>query len=353
MPKPVKTFNPVLGVTRFIAGLPKAELHMHIEGSIEPLMMFQLASRNGISLRWNSVEELREAYRFDNLQSFLDLYYDGCRVLVKEQDFHDVTIAYLRRASEECVRHTEMFIGPQGHTRRGIAMATVLEGVLSAMRQVQGETGITSGLILGAQRHLDESEALTMLEDAMPWAGQILGFGLGGAEVGNPPEKFARFFAHARERGFKITAHSGEEGPAAYVQQAVHTLRVDRVDHGNTAMNDPALVRQLAFLGTPLTVCPLSNLRLHVVEAMTDHPLKKMLEAGLCVTVNSDDPSYFRGYINANFAACNEALALSLDDMAQLARNSFTASFLPDAAKKRHVSAVNEWCASFREAAVP
>jgi len=320
---------------------------MHIEGSIEPLMMFQLASRNGISLRWNSVEELREAYRFDNLQDFLDLYYDGCRVLVKEQDFHDVTIAYLRRASEDCVRHTEMFIGPQGHTRRGIGMATVLEGVLSAMKQVQAETGMTSGLILGAQRHLDESEALTMLEDAMPWADQILGFGLGGAEVGNPPEKFSRFFAQVRARGFRATAHAGEEGPAEYVRQTLQTLCVDRIDHGNAAMNDPELVGRLAALGTPLTVCPLSNLRLHVVDNMAHHPLKKMLNAGLFVTVNSDDPSYFGGYINANFTACHEALSLSVDDMAQLARNSFMASFLPDVDKQGHVSDVDAWHAQW------
>jgi adenosine deaminase len=207
---------------------------------------------------------------------------------------------------------------------------------------------MTSGLILGAQRHLDEADALTMLEDAMPWADQLLGFGLGGAEVGNPPEKFSRFFAQVRQRGFKVTAHAGEEGPAEYVRQTLQMLCVDRIDHGNAAMDDPDLVKKLADLGTPLTVCPLSNLRLHVVSDMTEHPLRKMLHAGLCVTVNSDDPSYFGGYINANFAACHEALHLTLDETAKLARNSFTASFLPDADKQRHLSAVDAWHAEFR-----
>ncbi|MFW7347286.1 MAG: adenosine deaminase [Pigmentiphaga sp.] len=335
-----------LDAARYVAGLPKAELHMHIEGSIEPELMFELAARNGVPLRWKTVEEVRQAYRFHNLQSFLDLYYDGCRVLVTERDFHDVTRAYLRRAHADHVRHAEMFIGPQGHTRRGVALETVLEGVLAAMDAAEREDGITSGLLLGAQRHLPEEDALAMLEAAEPWRDRILGYGLGGAEVGNPPSKFARFFAACRERGFRVTAHAGEEGPASYVRESVELLQVDRIDHGNSCLDDPALVAELAARGTPLTVCPLSNLRLRVVEDMTRHPLATMLRAGLNATVNSDDPSYFGGYVNDNYLACHEALGLDIDDLTLLARNSIRAAFLPAERQAALLADIDAWRAA-------
>lgn len=341
-----------MDIVQFIAGLPKAELHMHIEGSIEPELMFELANRNDTSLRWNSPEEIRAAYRFENLQAFLDLYYDGCRVLMTPQDFYEVTRAYLRRAHQENVRHAEMFIGPQGHTRRGVALATVMEGTLAAMQEAQRDDGISSGLLLGAQRHLPEADALAMLDAAMPWADRILGFGLGGAEVGNPPAKFSNFFKGCRERGFRVTAHAGEEGPADYVRASVDILQVDRIDHGNACMGDPGLVQQLAASSIPLTVCPLSNLRLQVVDSLAEHPLAAMLEAGLHVTLNSDDPSYFGAYINENFIQCQTALGLSAAQIAQLARNSFSASFLAPDKIRHHLSTVNAWHTLFtREAA--
>jgi len=314
---------------QFIAGLPKAELHMHIEGSIEPPLFIELARRNGVKIAWESEAELRKAYRFRNLQSFLDLYYDGCRVLLHAQDFHDVTRQYLARAHADTVLHAELFLGPQGHTVRGVPLSTVLEGVFSAMDNALREDGITSGLILLAQRHRSEAEALALLDSAMPWAGRLLGFGLGGAEVGNPPSKFTEFFRRCRERGFKVVAHAGEEGPAAYVREAVELLQVQRIDHGNASLDDPALMARLAREQIPLTVCPLSNLKLNVVSSLKVHPLKKLMDAGLCVTVNSDDPSFFGGYVNDNFVACQTALGLSRDELVRLARNSVTASFMP------------------------
>ena len=315
----------------FIAALPKAELHMHIEGSIEPELFLQLAERNQVEVRWKDVQSLRAAYDFQNLQTFLDLYYDGCRVLVHAQDFHDVTRAYLRKAHADGVIHAELFLGPQGHTLRGVAMATVLEGVLSAMRAAQLEDGVSSGLILLAQRHRTEQEAFDMFEQAMPWAEHLLGFGLGGAEVGNPPSKFERFFAHCRARGFRVVAHAGEEGPASYVREAVELLHVDRIDHGNASISDAALLQMLAASQTPLTVCPLSNLRLKVSSDLATHALPQLLEAGLCVTLNSDDPSFFGGYINENYLQCQQAYNWTPAQLVQLARNSLLASFLPHA----------------------
>jgi adenosine deaminase len=312
----------------FIAGLPKAELHMHIEGSIEPELMFELAQRNGVKLRWDSVEEVRAAYRFANLQEFLNLYYEGCKVLVKAEDFYDITRAYLARAHADTVLRAEMFLGPQAHTKRGIAMETVMDGVLGAMRDAEREDGISSGVLIGGQRHLPESEAFAMLEQSMPWAGDIAGFGLGGAELGNPPSKFERFYAECRARGFKVTAHAGEEGPAAYVRESVELLKVDRIDHGNTCMDDPGLVAELAASRVPLTVCPLSNLALQVVPSLDVHPMKAMLDAGLCATMNSDDPSFFGGYVNENYQACVDALGLERQHLVELARNSLDASFV-------------------------
>jgi adenosine deaminase len=328
---------------QFIAGLPKAELHMHIEGSIEPPLFIELARRNGVTIPWKTEGELREAYSFRDLQAFLNLYYDGCRVLVQAQDFFDVTREYLARAHADKVLHAELFLGPQGHTLRGIALATVLEGVLGAMDAAEGEDGITAGLILVAQRHRSEEEALQMLEDAMPWADRILGFGLGGAEVGHPPAKFTEFFRRCRERGFHVVAHAGEEGPAAYVREAVEVLKVERVDHGNASLDDPSLLKLLAERQIPLTVCPLSNLKLNVVRSMAVHPLKQLMDAGLRITVNSDDPSFFGGYVNDNLVACQAALGLSREDLVGLARNSVLASFMPADRRQAALAAIADY----------
>ena len=328
---------------QFIAGLPKAELHMHVEGSIEPPLFIELARRNGVAIKWQSEQALRDAYSFRNLQAFLDLYYDGCRVLVNARDFHDVTREYLARAHADTVLHAELFLGPQGHTARGIALETVMEGVLGAMAQAEREDGITSGLILVAQRHRSEQEGLQMLEAAMPWQDRILGFGLGGAEVGNPPSKFAEFFRRARERGFHVVAHAGEEGPAAYVRESVEVLKVERIDHGNASIEDPALLKELAALQIPLTVCPLSNLKLNVVQSMAEHPLKKLMDAGLRVTVNSDDPSFFGGYVNDNYVACQAALGLTREEIVGLARNSVTASFMPAARREAALAKIEAY----------
>ncbi|RZI93966.1 MAG: adenosine deaminase, partial [Rubrivivax sp.] len=270
---------------QFVAGLPKAELHMHIEGSIEPDLFLRLARRNGVAIRWQTEAELRAAYSFSSLQDFLNLYYDGCRVLVQAEDFFDVTREYLRRAHADRVLHAEMFLGPQGHTSRGVPLATVMDGVLGAMDAARAEDGITSGLIPVAQRHRSEDEALELLEALEPWYDRLLGFGLGGAEVGNPPAKFARFFARCRALGFKVVAHAGEEGPAAYVRESVELLQVQRLDHGNACIDDPALVAELAKSRVPLTMCPLSNLKLQVVPSVAARQAQRLL-AGQVVVVD-------------------------------------------------------------------
>ncbi|CAN5309000.1 adenosine deaminase [soil metagenome] len=334
-----------MSIEAFVAGLPKAELHMHVEGSMEPGLFLRLARRNGVTIRWQDEDALREAYRFTDLQDFLNLYYDGCRVLVETQDFHDVTLEYLQRAHADRVLHAEMFLGPQGHTARDIPLATVMEGVLGAMDAAQAAYGITSGLIVVAQRHRSEEEAFAMLDALRPWYGRLLGFGLGGAEVGNPPAKFTEFFRRCRELGFKVVAHAGEEGPAAYVRESVELLQVQRVDHGNACVDDPALVAELAARRIPLTMCPLSNLKLKVVDSVADHPLKRLLEAGLCVTVNSDDPSYFGGYVNDNYIACQRELGLDRDQLVSLARNSFEAAFIPPAQRYAALAQIDDWVA--------
>lgn len=328
----------------FIMEIPKAELHVHLEGCIEAELMFDLAVRNGLELRWNSPEELRAAYRFTNLQAFLDLYYAGCRVLVHERDFYDVTRAYLIRARADGVVRAEVFIGPQSFTERGVDVATVMNGVLAAMEDARREHGISAGLLVSAQRHRSEAEALQLLESVMPWSDRIVGFGLGGAEVGNPPSRFASFFRTCRERGFRVTAHAGEEGPASYVREAVDLLRVDRIDHGNACMNDPALVQDLVDRAIPLTVCPLSNVKLKVVSSLESHPLRAMLDAGLRVTVNSDDPAYFGGTVAENLIRCHHSLGLSKDDVATLARNSFSAAFVSREEAARGISLVDAYC---------
>jgi len=333
-----------------IRGMPKAELHMHLEGSIEPDMMFALAERNAVPLRWESPRALRAAYEFDSLQSFLDLYYDGCRVMLHARDYHDVTQAYLRRAHADGVTRAEFFLAPQSATSRGVAVAAVMEGVLDAMQAAERACGISSGLLVIAQRHRSEAEALALLASVMPWADHIAGFGLGGAEREHPPEKFRNWFDAVRQRGFRITVHAGEEGPASYVRQAV-ALGADRIDHGVACMDDPDLVRALAARAIPLTVCPLSNVRLRVVQSIEAHPLPAMLAAGLHVSIHSDDPSYFGGYVSDNLIACRDAFGLSLDDIAVLARNSFAAAWMPREAIAHGIAQVDAWCDRFRSAA--
>ena len=317
--------------TGFIDELPKAELHLHIEGTLEPEMMFELAERNKLSIAYRSIEQLRNAYQFENLQSFLDIYYQGMAVLLQEQDFYDLTYAYLKMAEKQWVRHAEIFFDPQAHTRRGVSFGTVIDGIHQAQRDAERDLGVTSKLIMCFLRDLDAASAMKTLEEAMAYRDRIVGVGLDSAEVGNPPGKFATVFEKARGHGFLPVAHAGEEGPAAYVAESLDDLRVLRIDHGIRSLDDEALVERLIAAQIPLTVCPLSNLRLYVVEEMAIHPIKEMLVRGLLVTVNSDDPPYFGGYVNENYQAIQEALGFTDDELAQLARNSFQASFLePD-----------------------
>ena len=320
--------NPLISLA---ANAPKAELHLHIEGSFEPELMFEIAQRNGVTLPFATAEEIRAAYDFANLQEFLDIYYQGMSVLLHERDFYDLTMAYLRRAHEDNVIHAEIFFDPQGHTERGVAFADVVGGISRALDDAREEWGMTSRLILCFLRHLSEEDAFAALEQAVPHLDAIAGVGLDSSEVGHPPSKFARVFAKARDMGLHVVAHAGEEGPPDYVWEALDVLKVQRIDHGNRALEDAELVARLARDKTCLTVCPLSNLKLCVIDDMKHHPIKTMLEAGLAPCVNSDDPSYFGGYVNDNFAALIEALPLSRDDVAQLLRNSFAGSFLaPD-----------------------
>jgi adenine deaminase len=331
----------------FIRGLPKTELHMHIEGSIEPLMMFDLAARNNLKLRWDSPETLREAYQFSDLQSFLDLYYEGCRVLITEQDFYDVTAAYLQRAREDGVVHAELFMGPQSFTERGVRIGTVMNGVLSAIDDAKKNAGMSCGLIVSAQRHRTEAAALELLEQITPWSSRILGIGMGGAEVGNPPSKFIDFFRACRRRGHRITIHAGEEGPASYVREAVQMLGVDRIDHGNACLADADLVQEIAKRRLALTVCPLSNVKLKVVPTLQQHPLRKLLNAGLLVTVNSDDPSYFGGYVSENLAECQRALQLTLAEIVGIVRNGFLAAFVSEGQRHAFLALIEAYVSQF------
>jgi adenine deaminase len=319
----------------FIAGLPKAELHIHIEGSLEPELMLALARRNGVTLAHDSVEALRRAYEFTRLQDFLDLYYQGMSVLRREEDFHDLAAAYLARAHAQGVRHAEIFFDPQAHVGRGIPFATALGGIHRAAQDAERRLGLRVELILCFLRHLDEDDAERTLDAALPCKDRIVGVGLDSSELGHPPRKFARVFARARREGFRLVAHAGEEGPPEYVWEALDVLGVDRVDHGNRALEDDALVARLVRDRVPLTVCPLSNLKLRVVPDMALHPLRTMLEKGLFVTVNSDDPAYFGGYVAENYRAVREALGFDRAELTTLARNGFAAAFLPEPEKAR------------------
>ena len=332
-------------LSAFIQGLPKAELHLHIEGSLEPELMFALAARNGIALPFASVEAVRAAYDFSNLQDFLDIYYAGANVLQTRQDFHDLAMAYFQRAHADTVRHAEIFFDPQTHTDRGIGFEVVIEGLLSGMKQAKDQFGITSKLILCFLRHLPESAAFEALAMAQPWLDQIAGVGLDSSEQGHPPSKFSRVFAAAAAKGLKLVAHAGEEGPPAYVWEALDELHIHRIDHGNRALEDEDLVQRIVADGLTLTVCPLSNHKLCVVRDLKDHPLKRMLDLGLKATVNSDDPAYFGGYVNANFIAVAKALSLSRADLITLARNSFTGSFLPADQVATHFAEIEAYAA--------
>lgn len=338
---PMPAIEPALLPT-FLKRMPKAELHIHIEGSLEPELIFQLAQRNGVQIPYASVEELRRAYAFTNLQSFLDIYYAGASVLLKEQDFYDMAWAYLQRAKADNVVRTEMFFDPQTHTARGVSMETVIHGLHRACKDAQGQLGVDAELILCFLRHLSEEEAFETLEQALPFRDKFIGVGLDSSEVGHPPEKFARVFAKCRQQDLHLVAHAGEEGPPAYVWSALDVLKVERVDHGVQSTKDAALMQRLAKDRIPLTVCPLSNLKLCVFPQLADHNLRQLLEAGLVATVNSDDPAYFGGYMNENFLQTFAATGMTGAHAYQLARNSFEGSFVGEAQRKRYIDRLDE-----------
>jgi len=334
----------------FIEALPKTELHLHIEGTLEPELLFALAQRNKVALPYASVEALRAAYAFTDLQSFLDLYYAGANVLQTEQDFHDMTAAYIERARADNVRHAEIFFDPQTHTERGIGIDVVFAGIARALREARDEHGFSSAMIMSFLRHLSEEDAFATLDAALPLREQYRdlwnGIGLDSSERGNPPEKFARVFARCKELGFHLVAHAGEEGPPAYIIGALDVLKVERIDHGVRSEEDPALMERLAREKMPLTVCPLSNLKLCVVDDMAKHNLARLLRAGLAVTINSDDPAYFGGYMNDNYLAVAAALSLSRGEIVQLARNGIDASFLPAADKGRLTAELDQYASA-------
>ena len=321
--------------------MPKAELHVHIEGTLEPELIFKLARRNGVTLPYADEAALRAAYAFTNLQSFLDLYYAGASVLLQEQDFYDMAWAYFERAQADGVVRAELFFDPQTHTARGVAMGTVIEGLRRACADAQTQLGISADLILCFLRHLSEEEAFATLEAALPWRQHFIGVGLDSSEVGHPPEKFARVFARCRELGLHLVAHAGEEGPPAYVWSALDVLKVERIDHGVQSIHDAALMQRLADSRMPLTVCPLSNLKLCVFKDLREHNLRRMLDAGVCVTINSDDPAYFGGYLLDNYLQTFEALQLDAGHARALAANSLKASFAPAAEQDRWLQALD------------
>lgn len=333
-------------LSAFIAGLPKAELHLHIEGSLEPELMFALAKRNKVAIPFDSVDAVRAAYSFNRLQDFLDIYYAGADVLRTEQDFHDLAGAYFARAAADGVVHAEIFFDPQTHTDRGIPFQVAADGLLAAMHDAEEKHGLSSKLILCFLRHLDEDAAFATLEAAEPWLDRIEGVGLDSSEVGHPPEKFARVFAAAGDLGLKRVAHAGEEGPPDYVWQALDLLKIDRLDHGNRSLEDPVLVKRLAEEAMTLTVCPLSNHKLCVVDDMANHPIDRMLSEGLRATINSDDPAYFGGYVADNYRAVVAARGLGKAELATLARNSFTGSFLSEDAKAMHLARLDAFVAA-------
>jgi len=337
-------------LAEFVRGMPKAELHIHIEGSLEPELIFALAQRNGVSLPYASVEALRAAYDFTDLQSFLDIYYAGASVLLTEQDFFDMAWAYFLRAKADNVIHAELFFDPQTHTARGVPLLTVLKGLRRAADQAEAELGIRAGLILCFLRHLSEAEAITTLEQVLRHIDKIVGVGLDSSEVGNPPEKFTKVFRIAKALGLHRVAHAGEEGPPEYIRGALDALLAERIDHGVQVLRDPELVARLVEQRIPLTVCPLSNVKLRVFPSLADHNLKELLDQGLIVTINSDDPAYFGGYLNQNFVETFAALDLNVEHAMSLACNSFEASFATGEQKREYLQQLNAWCESFAAA---
>lgn len=326
--------------SELIKKLPKAELHLHIEGSFEPELMFEIARRNNINIRFKSVEEVKNAYNFHNLQSFLDIYYQGAGVLLHERDFYDLTMAYLIKCREDNVVHTEIFFDPQTHTERGVSFKTVFKGIHQALKDAQKEWGITSHLIMCFLRHLSEEAAFKTLNDSLPFKEHIIAVGLDSGEVGHPPSKFTRVFEAAMKEGFLTVAHAGEEGPPSYIWEALDLLKVKRIDHGVRALEDERLIERIIFEQMALTVCPLSNLKLRVFDKLSDHNLKKLLHRGVKVTINSDDPAYFGGYANQNYLETAEALDLSVEELKLIAMNSFEASFLSSAQKQKWISEI-------------
>lgn len=330
-----------MDMTKFINEIPKAELHLHIEGSFEPELMFEIAERNKIQLKYKSIDEIKEAYEFTNLQDFLDIYYAGASVLLYEQDFYDLTMAYLKRVNEQNVIHAEIFFDPQTHTDRGISFDTVISGITKACTDAEKEFGISTELIMHFLRHLSEESAFKTLEEAIKYKNKIIAVGLDSSELGNPPSKFERVFRKAKEYGFLTVAHAGEEGPPEYVREAISLLDVSRIDHGNRSLEDNVLTKELIESQIPLTVCPLSNIKLCNVDKIENHPIKKMLDLGIKATVNSDDPAYFGGYMTENFAAITNALDLSKQEIYTLVKNSFEASFISEEKKTNYINRLN------------
>jgi len=341
---PKYSIAPMTTLEKFAAGMPKAELHLHIEGTLEPEMMIAIGQRNGVELPWPNARAARKAYDFRDLQSFLDIYYRATSVLLLEQDFYELTIAYLRKAASQNVRHTEIFFDPQTHLARGVSFETILRGIERALEEAHRTFKVSTKLIMCILRHLSEKEGIGMLHMAMPWKRWICGIGLDSSEQGNPPVKFRNLFSLARQEGFITVAHAGEESSSAYIRQALDFLQVDRIDHGVHCMEDEALVEELVQRQVALTVCPLSNVRLKVFASMQDHNLKQMLRRGLCVTVNSDDPAYFGGYVNENYSQAALALALERDDLVRLARNSFNASWISTVQKALYLQELDRYC---------
>ena len=331
----------------FIHGIPKAELHIHIEGALEPALMFKIAAKNGCQLPFESVADVRRAYKFKDLQSFLDIYFQGAQVLLDEDDFYRLTWTYLQKASEQNVRHTEIFFDPQTHTARGIKFETVVRGIHRALTDAGRKLDLSSKLIMCFLRHLSAADAMKTLEEALAFKDWITGVGLDSSESGFPPEKFTSVFDRARQEGFKTVAHAGEEGPAEYIWQALSLLKVERIDHGVRCVEDAALVEYLVKRQVPLTVCPLSNIKLGVFDHLSQHNLMQMLNLGLCVTVNSDDPAYFGGYIEENFRALHEELGIGSQDIYKLTRNAFRSSFLDPAEKKMYLDELDEFVSGF------
>ena len=321
-------------MSEFVKGLPKAELHMHVEGSLEPGLLLELGRRNDVPLHYASIAEVETAFDFQNLQSFLDVYYEAAQTLRTRQDFFDLTTAYLERAAADGVVRSEIFFDPQTHTERGVAIGEVIDGIADALEAANESLGISTGLILCFLRHLPVAQAMATLESALPYRGRLLGVGLDSSEVGHPPGQFAEVFDAARAEGLRVTAHAGEEGPPEYVWEALDVLGVERIDHGNRALEDDALVRRLVAEQVPLTVCPYSNVKLRSVDRLEDHPLRTMLDLGLNVSINSDDPSYFGGYIADNYAGIQNVLGMSNEEMVGIARNSLNATFVPDNEKQ-------------------